>query len=89
MIRLAEAGLEATPARGDDALRRLCYCDAVFRQRYDGWRVLGRGSWTTVVQTRSKGLGHDLVLKVFVNLDRELLERIREEVLAVQALATP
>lgn len=82
-------GLEATPARGDDALRKLCYCDAVFRQRYDGWRVLGRGSWATVVQARSKDLGHDLALKVFVNLDPELLHRVREEVRAVQVLATP
>ncbi len=74
---------------GDDALRELCFSDAVFRQRYEGWRVLGRGPWATVVRTRSRDLGQDIALKVFVNLDPELLERVRQEVRAVQALATP
>jgi len=73
----------------DDALRELCFSDAVFRQRYDGWQVLGRGPWATVVRTRSRDLGQDIALKVFVNLDPELLERVRQEVRAVQALATP
>ena len=74
---------------GDDALRELCFSDVVFSQRYDGWRVLGRGPWATVVRTRSRDLGQDIALKVFVNLDPELLERVRQEVRAVQALATP
>lgn len=74
---------------GDDALRALCFADAVFRQRYEGWHVLGRGSWATVARTRSRDLGHDIALKVFVNLDPELLQRVREEVRAVQVLATP
>jgi serine/threonine protein kinase len=79
----------ARAVAGDDALRELCFCDAVFRARYDGWHVLGRGSWATVVRTRSRDIGRDIALKVFVNLDPELLERVREEVRAVQALATP
>jgi serine/threonine-protein kinase len=74
---------------GDDALRELCCCDSVFRERYEGRHVLGRGPWATVVRTSSRDLGHDLALKVFVNLDPELLARVRQEVLAVQALATP
>lgn len=73
----------------DDALRELCFSDVVFSQRYDGWRVLGRGPWATVVRTRSRDLGQEIALKVFVNLDPELLERVRLEVRAVQALATP
>ena len=72
-----------------DALRELCYADALFRERYEGWRVLGRGPWATVVRVRSKDLGHDIALKVFVNIDPELLARVRQEVRAVQALATP
>jgi serine/threonine-protein kinase len=76
-------------AAGDDALQTLCFADSVFSQRYDGWRVLGRGSWATVVRTRSRDLGHDLALKVFVNLDAEQFNRVREEVRAAQALATP
>jgi serine/threonine protein kinase len=74
---------------GDDALRGLCFCDAVFRERYEGWRVLGRGPWATVVRTRSRDLGHDIAIKVFVNLDCDVLARVRQEVLAVQALASP
>ena len=74
---------------GDDALRALCFSDATFSERYDGWQVLGRGSWATVVRTRSRDIGRDIALKVFVNLDPELLERVREEVRASQALATP
>jgi serine/threonine-protein kinase len=82
-------GFEANTVSVDDALRKLCFSDAVFRRRYAGWRVLGRGSWATVVRTRSRVLGHDLALKIFVNLDSELLHRVREEVRAVQVLATP
>lgn len=74
---------------GDDALRELCFCDAVFRERYEGWSVLGRGPWATVVRTRSRDLGHDIALKVFINLDPERLARVRQEVRAVQALASP
>jgi hypothetical protein len=77
------------PAPGDDALRELCFSDGVFRERYEGWQVLGRGSWATVVRTRSRDVDEDVALKILVNLDPELLRRVREEVRAVQALATP
>lgn len=74
---------------GEEALRAVCFSDTVFRDRYDGWRVVGRGPWATVVRTRSRDMGRDIALKVFVNLDPEMLERVREEVRAAQALATP
>jgi serine/threonine-protein kinase len=77
------------PPPGDDALRELCFADAVFKERYVGWQVLGRGSWATVVRTRSRDAGRDVALKVLVNLDPELVQRVREEVRAAQALATP
>ena len=80
---------KAGAAPGDDALRELCFSDAVFRERYEGWQVLGRGSWATVVRTRSRDAGQDVALKILVNLDPELLQRLREEARAVQALATP
>jgi eukaryotic-like serine/threonine-protein kinase len=73
----------------EDALRTLCFADVVFRERYEGWHALGRGAWATVVRTRSRDFGRDIALKIFVNLDSELLERVREEVRAAQALATP
>lgn len=77
------------PLPGDDALRDLCFSDSVFKERYEGWHVLGRGTWATVVRTRSRDVGHDVALKVIVNLDPEQLQRVRDEVRAVQALATP
>jgi serine/threonine protein kinase len=79
----------ARPSRAADGLRDLCFSDAVFRDRYEGWRVVGRGTWATVVRTRSRDAGRDVALKIFVNLDPELLQRLREEVRAAQALATP
>ncbi len=82
--------LELEPGvSGGDALAALCFADPVFRERYEGWEVLGRGSWATVVRTRSRDLGRELAVKVFLNLDPALLQRVREEVRAVQVLATP
>jgi serine/threonine protein kinase len=75
--------------RQEQALRELCFADPVFRERYVGWRVLGRGSRASVVRTRSRDLGHDVALKILVNLDPGLLQRLRAEVRAAQALATP
>jgi len=86
----AKGIVEREPAMsGGDALRAVCFADEVFGQRYEGWEVLGRGVWATVVRTRSLDLGHDIALKVFLNLEPELLQRVREEVRAVQVLATP
>jgi serine/threonine protein kinase len=84
-----DSGKTGPAAPGDDALRVLCFSDAVFGGRYEGWQVLGRGSWATVVRTRSRDACQDVALKILVNLDADLLRRVREEVRAVQALATP
>lgn len=73
----------------DDALRALCFSDVVFRQRYEGWSVLGRGSFGTVVKVHSRDMARDLALKIFVNLNPESTERVRREVHASQRLATP
>lgn len=51
----------------EDALRVLCFSDAGFRERYDGWCVLGRGSWATVIRTRARDFGRDIVLTIFVD----------------------
>ena len=55
--------------RTEGALYELCFSDAVFRERYSGWRVLGRGAWATVVRTRSRDADRDVALKILVNLD--------------------
>jgi serine/threonine protein kinase len=73
----------------DDPLRDLCFNDAVFRQRYRGWRVLGRGSFATVVRTFCHDAARDVALKIVVNLPPEQVQRIREEVRAAQSLTTP
>ncbi len=67
----------------------LCFSDPVFAERYQGWSVLGRGSYATVVRTFSRDAGREMAHKVFVNLEAEMVQRVREEVHAVQILATP
>ena len=78
----------AEPLDGD-ALEALCFSDPLFRQRYDGWSVVGRGSFATVVKTRSTDARRDIAVKVFVNLEPDVLDRVREEVRAAQSLASP
>jgi len=73
---------------GEDALRELCFSDALFRDRYDGWCVLGHGSHATVVRTHSRDAGRDVALKIFVNLGPEVLDRVRQEVRASQPLSS-
>jgi eukaryotic-like serine/threonine-protein kinase len=82
---------DPAPDSGDtvDALRLLCFSDPVFAERYQGWTVLGRGAYATVVRTFSRDAGREIALKVFVNLEAEMVQRVREEVHAVQTLATP
>ena len=72
-----------------DALEVLCFSDPLFRQRYSGWSVVGRGSFATVVKTRSTDARRDIALKIFVNLEPDVLDRVREEVRAAQSLASP
>jgi eukaryotic-like serine/threonine-protein kinase len=72
-----------------DALQLLCFSDPVFAERYRGWSVLGRGSNATVVRTFGRDAGREIALKVFVNLEPHMVQRVREEVQAVQTLATP
>ena len=78
----------AEPLNGD-ALEALCFSDPLFRQRYDGWSVVGRGSFATVVKSRSTDARRDIALKVFINLEADALDRVREEVRAAQSLASP
>jgi serine/threonine protein kinase len=74
---------------GDDTLRELCLADPVFRHRYEGWAVLGTGTYATVVRARSRDAGRDVALKIFRDLSASSIERVREEVRAAQSLATP
>ena len=71
------------------ALRELCLADPTFSERYEGWTVLGHGTYATVVRVRSRDAGRDIALKVFEGLSPEMAGRVREEVHAAQSLATP
>ena len=70
-------------------LRELCLSDPIFRQRYEGWEVIGRGTYATVVRTKSRDAGREVALKIFQGLSPDLVERVRAEVHAAQSLATP
>jgi serine/threonine protein kinase len=74
---------------GAHSLRELCLADGIFSQRYEGWTVLGSGTYATVVRARSRDAGRDVALKSFRGLSPNLVERVREEVHAAQSLATP
>jgi eukaryotic-like serine/threonine-protein kinase len=71
------------------SLRELCLADPTFCERYEGWTVLGRGTYATVVRVRSRDAGREVALKVFQDLAPEMATRVREEVHAAQSLATP
>jgi serine/threonine protein kinase len=73
----------------DDSLRELCLADPIFSQRYEGWSVLGTGTYATVVGVRSRDAGRDIALKIFHGLSPADAERVRAEVHAAQSLATP
>src|SRR5205823_1849935 len=76
-------------AAANSALRDLCFADPLFRERYEGWCLLGWGSYATVVRTHSRDLARDIALKIFFNLEPGLLERVRQEVRASQRLSSP
>jgi serine/threonine protein kinase len=80
---------QGTVASSPDDVRAICLADSVFRDRYDGWTLLDRGSYATVVRTFSRDAGREIALKVFVDVDPETLRRVRDEVFAAQSLATP
>src|SRR5262249_31498753 len=71
------------------SLREMCFADPVFHERYEGWDVLGTGTYATVVRTRSRDAGRDIALKIFRDLSQGSVDRVREEVHAAQSLATP
>jgi serine/threonine protein kinase len=73
----------------DHSLRELCLADPTFSERYEGWAVLGRGTYATVVRARSRDAGREMALKIFEGLSPEMSGRVREEVHAAQSLATP
>jgi len=62
MALIADTKPEAT-----DPLRLLCYANPEFARRYQGWEVIGRGAFATVVKVSM--MGEPVAVKVFTNLN--------------------
>jgi hypothetical protein len=71
----------------EDALRNLCYADVIFKQRYEGWELVGRGAFATVVRVRF--MGEPVALKVFGHLTDEGRKRFRAEFANAVRLTSP
>jgi serine/threonine protein kinase len=70
----------------DLGLRNLLQADPRWTSRYEGWQVIGRGAFATVVKTYCKDLGADIGVKIFKNLDQEDRRRFQQEVRNAQTL---
>ena len=73
----------------DLGLRNLLQADPRWTSRYQGWQVIGRGAFATVVKTYCKDLGADIAVKIFKNLDQEDRRRFQQEVRNAQTLDSP
>jgi len=73
----------------DLGLRNLLQADPRWTSRYEGWQVIGRGAFATVVKTYCKDLGADIAVKIFKNLDQEDRRRFQQEVRNAQTLDSP
>jgi serine/threonine protein kinase len=84
---MTDTGPVATASLPEDALRRLCLSDAVFRERYDGWQLVGQGAFGWVV--RSQFLGHPIALKIFPHLPEDGRTRFRTEFASAVRVTSP
>lgn len=73
----------------DLGLRNLLQADPRWTTRYEGWQVIGRGAFATVVKTYCKDLGADIAVKILKNLDQEDRRRFQQEVRNAQTLDSP
>lgn len=71
----------------EDALRKLCLADPVFKERYDGWELAGEGAYGSVV--RSRFLGQPIALKIFTQLSEEGRKRFRTEFASAVRVTSP
>jgi serine/threonine protein kinase len=82
MALIADTEPEAT-----DPLRLLCYANPEFARRYEGWEVIGRGAFATVV--RVSWMGEPVAIKVFTNLNDDGKARLRSEFASTVRLTSP
>src|SRR5688500_13740997 len=73
----------------DLGLQNLLHADPRWTARYEGWQVIGRGAFATVVKTHSKDLGADIAVKILKNLDQEDRRRFQQEIRNAQTLDSP
>src|SRR5450432_589508 len=87
MTEEVESGEEDEPE--EFGLRNLLQADPRWTARYEGWQVIGRGAFASVVKKFSKDLGAQIAVKVFKNLDQEDRRRFQREVQSAQVLDSP
>ena len=89
MAMTEEADSPGEDEPDDLGLRNLLQADPRWTSRYEGWQVIGRGAFATVVKTYCKDLGADIAVKIFKNLDQEDRRRFQQEVRNAQTLDSP
>ena len=77
---------EAAP--GEERLRERCLANPLWAKFYDGWELLGRGAYGTVIGTRHRTLG-DIAVKAFEWLSPDEEIRFDQEAAALARLLHP
>jgi hypothetical protein len=78
----------APPGRdAAEALRHLCFSDPVFRERYQGFEVVGQGAYSSVAVSRL--MGCPVALKIFTHLSDEGRARFRTEFASALRVTSP
>jgi serine/threonine protein kinase len=71
----------------EEALGGLCFRDPVFRERYDGFDIVGQGAYGCVALSRF--LGNPVALKIFTHLSEEGRARFRTEFASAIRVTSP
>jgi serine/threonine-protein kinase len=79
----------AVPEPSSDPLRLLCEADGLFRQRYEGWHEVGRGTAAAVVRTHQRDAGLPVALKVVWRLSPGERRQMRTEAQALMSVQHP
>ena len=75
-------------APGEERLRERCLANALWAKFYEGWELIGRGAYGTVIGTRHRTLG-DIAIKAFEWLSPEEESRFDQEAAALARLLHP
>ena len=84
--RGAREARDAAP--GEERLRERCLANALWAKFYEGWELIGRGAYGTVIRTRHRTLG-DIAVKAFEWLSPEEESRFDQEAAILARLLHP